>query len=100
QRCGVLNGSIQQFLCVELGVRGYPINSGYELVNLLLDLGAVVIGVSVIGSLNGELPHPLQDCMRLLECPLSCLDQRDTILGVPNGLPQTPDLATHLLRDS
>src|SRR5690606_10636510 len=68
--------------------------------DFLLQLGPVGVGVRVVGRLNSQLAHALQDSVSLVQRTFSRLDERDAVLRVAGRLAQTADLTAHLLRDS
>jgi hypothetical protein len=64
-----------------------------------LDLHTILIGVDAVGGLNRQLPDPVQNILGFLKVTFSSLDKRHTVLYIPFGLIQPPDLAPHLLGD-
>ena len=70
-----------------------------QLAHLKLNRRAILLGQRVVGRLHGQLAHPLEDVVGLVEGPLRRLDEADAVLAVLDGLGKTAGLSPHLLAD-
>ena len=91
--------AVQQLLLVELGGVADTGDLLAELVDLKLDVAAVLAGQGVVGRLDGQLAHTLEDGMGLVEGALGGLDHGDAVLGVGHGAVHAVDLGAHLFAD-
>src|SRR5579884_1901512 len=92
-------GAVQQLLGVEVGLLGDAVDLGDELLDLLLQVLAVRHGVGVVGGLDGQLAHALQNLAGRAERALARLGQRNGIQGIAFGLIEAFDLRDQLLAD-
>ena len=88
---------VEQLLPVELGGGGYPVDLLLQLVYLLLNVGPVLEGKGVVGRLHGELAHPLEDGVNLLQRALGGLQHGYAVLGVARSLVEPANLRAQLL---
>ncbi len=70
-----------------------------EVLDLGLQFGAVLVGVRVVGGLDGQFAHTLEDAVRFGQRAFSRLDERDAVLGVFRSHVEAADLAAHFFRN-
>ena len=92
--------TVQQLDAVEVGGVGDAVDLVLELLDLLLELGAVsAVLKGAVGGLLGQLVHAVEHVVDLGQGALGGLHQGDAVLGVVLGLVQAGDLGAHLLGD-
>ena len=92
--------AVQQLDAVEVGGVGDTVDFGLEVVNFLLEVGAVdLVVVGAVGGLGGQVIHAVEHILDFLHGALGGLHQGDAVLDVLGSGVQTDDLGAHLLRN-
>ena len=91
--------AVQQLLLVELRRVPDARDLLAKLVDLVLDVAAVLLRQGVVCSLDRQLAHTLEDAVRLVQRALRRLDHADAVLAVRHRAVQTAHLGAHLLAD-
>lgn len=91
----VAAAAVEQLVAVELGGAGDSVDFRCQLVDFVLDGGAVTAAVGAVGRLHRQVAHALQDVADLAHRPFGRLRQRDGVVGVAAGLIQAADLRSH-----
>ena len=89
----------KQFLLVELGAAERTLDLGCKFQILGIEGETIAFAVGGVGSLNGQLAHPLAHVADLGQGAFCGLGQRDGVVGVADGDVHAAHLGVHALGD-